>query len=151
MATFWLLYLGQTLQEDTAAWTQRISYNKPAVDELTASTRRLNTAADKIDAAYRLMAAPYPVSDLLMALGRSRPASMQISTLDSMDTGLVLRGTLHEPSDKARVTLNGYREVLLRDPVFSSRFATISLTSFSRRESSESFEFELTFKLKGEK
>jgi len=151
MLTFWLLYLGQTLQEDTALWTQRIADNKKQVDELNVSTRRLNTISDRIDAIYRLMASPYRVSDFIMALGRSRPASMQIESLDSMETGLVMRGRLHETSDKAKVTLNGYREHLLLDPLIGARFATIALTSFSRKETTESFEFELTFKLKAEK
>jgi len=97
------------------------------------------------------MAAPYRLSDLVMTLGRSRPATMQIQNVDSVETGLVLRGTLHEPSDKAKLTLNGYREDLLHDPLIGARFASIALSSFSRKESTESFDFELTFKLKVEK
>ena len=151
MIAFWLYYLGRTLEEDTAAWSQRITDNRPAVEELAASTRKLNTAADRIDAAYLLMAAPYRVSELIMTLGRTRPASMQIANLDSMETGLVMRGSLYESSDKAKITLNNYREELLRDPLIGARFATISLTSFSRKETTEAFEFELTFKLKAEK
>ena len=150
MATVWLYYLGKTLEDDTAAWTQRIADNKKDVDALTASTRKLTTASDRIGAAYSLMASPYQVSELIMALGRSRPENMQIVSLDSMETGLVLRGTLHEPSDKARTTINGFREALLRDPMIGARFATIALTSFNRQSNSESFEFELTFKLKAE-
>ena len=143
----WHYYLGQTLEADTALWTQRVADNKKQVDELNNSTRKLAAASDRIDVAYRLMASPYRVSALVMTLGRSRPASMQIQTLDSMETGLVLRGTLHETSDKAKTTLNGYREDLLRDPLIGARFASIALTAFSRREATESFEFELTFKL----
>ncbi len=143
----WHYYLGQTLEADTALWTQRIADNKKQVDELNNSTRKLATASDRIDVAYRMMASPYRVSNLVMALGRSRPASMQIQTIDSMETGLVLRGTLHESSDKAKTTLNGYREDLLHDPMIGARFASIALTAFSKREATESFEFELTFKL----
>jgi len=147
----WHYYLGQTIEDDTALWTQRIADNKRQVDELNAATRKLSAAADRIEAAYKLMASPYRVSELVMALGRSRPASMQIQSLDSMDTGFVMRGSLHEASDKARTTLNSYREELLRDPAISASFATIALTSFSRQDATESFEFELTFKLKVEK
>ena len=148
MFTFWLHYLGQTLKEDTALWIQRSADNKKQVDELAAATRKLTTASDRIDVAYRLMASPYRVSELVMTLGRSRPASMQIESLDSMESGLVLRGTLHEPSDKARTTLNAYRDELLGDPLVGARFASIALTSFSRQDVAESFDFEFTFKLK---
>ncbi len=151
MFTGWLLYLGQTLEGDTALWTQRIASNKKAVDELAVATRKLTAASDRVDVAYKLMAAPYRVSDLIMALGRSRPASMQIESLDSMESGLVLRGVLHEPSDKARTILNAYRTDLLGDPLIGGRFASIALSSFSRKEGAENFEFELTFKLKPEK
>ncbi len=148
LLAFWLHYLGQTHEADTALWTQSIADNKRQVDELNASIRKLTTSSDRIDAAYKLMASPYRVSALIMALGRSRPTSMQIESLDSIETGLVLRGTLHESSDKARTTLNSYREELLRDPVVGTRFASIALTTFSRQEGTESFGFELTFKLK---
>jgi hypothetical protein len=150
MFTYWLYYAGQTLEYDTAVWTERIASNKKQVDELNASTRKLTTASDRIDAAHRLMATPYRVAELVMALGRSRPTNMQIMSLDSMDSGLVLRGALHEPSDKARIILNGYHDELLREPLIGARFASIALTSFSRQEAAESFEFELTFKLKAE-
>ena len=148
MGTVWLYVLGRQLEDDTATWQQRIADNKQAVNDLTASTRKLTADSDRIDSAYHLMASPYPVSELVMTLGRLRPASMQIQTLDSMETGLVLRGTLHEPSDKARGTLNSYREELLRDPLLGARFASIALTAFSRQNTSENFEFELIFKLK---
>ena len=147
----WHYYLGQTFEEDTARWTLRIADNKKQVDELNTSTRKLAAASDRIDVAYRLMAAPYRVSELIMMLGRYRPATMQIQNLDSLETGLVLRGTLHESSDKTKATLNGYREELLHDPQLGARFASIALTSFSQRENTESFEFELTFKLKADK
>ena len=144
----WHYYLGQTLAADTALWTQRITDHKKQVDELTAATRKLTVSSDRIDAAYRLMGSPYRVSEFVMALGGSRPASMQIGSIDSLETGLVLRGILHETSDKARTTLNTYRDELLRDPLIGGRFASIALSSFSRMESAERFEFELTFKLK---
>ncbi|HWA28374.1 MAG TPA: hypothetical protein VG734_22180 [Lacunisphaera sp.] len=143
-----LYYDGQTREADTALWTQRIADNKKQEDELNAATRKLNLNSDRIDVAYRLMAAPYRVSELVMALGASRPASMQISNIDSLETGLVVHGILHESSDKARNTLNAYREELLHDPLIGPRFASIALTSFSRMESTERFEFELTFKLR---
>lgn len=146
--TFWLLYLSQTLAGETAVWRQRIADNKPAVDALNADTRALTVAAGRIDQAYALMGSPYRLSELLLALGRNRPASMQVESLDSLETGLVLRGTLHEPSDRAKITLDQCREQLLKDALIGARFASIGLTSFSRREATDTFEFELTFRLK---
>ena len=115
------------------------------------TTGGCSNPSDRIDSAHALMASPYRVSELVMILGRVRPPSMQIESLDSMETGLVLRGILHESSDKARTTLNSCREELMRDPLLSARFASIALTAFSRQDAAERFEFELTFKLKADK
>ncbi len=149
--TLWLFYLGQTSDSEATYWTQRIADNKRQVDELNATTRQLTVASDRIDAAYALLASPYRLTEYVMALGRTRPANMQIDSLDSIETGAVLRGVLHEPSDKARLTLTSYRDQLLKDPVVGAAFASINLTSFSRqslKDGPEAFEFELTFKLK---
>lgn len=156
MMTGWHYYLGRILADDIALWTQRLTTNQPQVDEHEAATRKLTAASDRIDTIFKLMASPYRVSELLIALGRARPANMQIESLDSFsntssttpESGVVLRGTLHETSDKARTTLNGYREEMLRDPAVGNRFASITLSSFSRLEGMESFKFELTFKHK---
>ncbi len=146
--TFWLVYLGRTLESEIAGWQQRIADNKGQVNALDADTRTLTTAAGRIDSAYALMAAPYRLSELLMALGSNRPASMQIESIDSLQTGLVLRGILREPSDRAKIILDQCRQQMLKDPLIGARFASIGLTSFSRREEADTFDFELTFKLK---
>lgn len=149
--TLWLFYLGGTLQAETTGWRQRIADNKRQVEALEADTRILAAAAARIDSAHTLMAPPYRLSELLMALGHNRPASMQIESLDSVESGLVLRGTLHEPSDRAKVVLDQCRHQMLKDPLIGDRFTGITLTSFSRREQTDSFDFELTFRLKGAK
>lgn len=147
--TFWLLYLGQTLETETALWEQRMVDNKMEIDALNTSTRNLTAASDQIDAAYALMASPYRLSELFTALGRTRPETMQVESINSLVTGFVLRGILHESSDQARIILNAYRETLLKEPVVGSKFASITLTSFTRREQDETFDFELNFKLIG--
>ncbi|MDQ5977686.1 MAG: hypothetical protein QG602_658 [Verrucomicrobiota bacterium] len=146
--TVWLTYLGRTLEAEISGWQQRIADNKRQVDALDADTRALGAAATRIDSAHALMAMPYSLSELLMALGRNRPANMQIDSIDSLQTGLVLRGSLHEPSDRAKLTLDQCRQQMLKDPLIGTRFTSIGLTSFSRRVEADTFDFELSFKLK---
>lgn len=148
MFTGWQLYSGYSLASDTADWEQRIADKKKETDALNLTTRNLTAASDKLDHAYALMAAPYQVSELLLSLGRARPASMRIETISSFDAGLVIRGSLNEPSDRARNTLRQYMEELRRDATIKAVFASITQTSFDRREGAEAFNFELTFKLK---
>jgi len=149
--TVLLLYISQTLATETALWRQRIGDHKKQVDALNADTRVLTAGSDRIDRAFALMGSSYRLSELLMALGRNRPATMQVEHIDSLETGLVLRGTLHETSDRAKITLDQCRQQMLKDPLIGACFASIGLTSFSRKDTADTFEFELTFKLKGGK
>lgn len=146
--TFWLVFLDRTLEAEISGWQRRISDNKPQVDALNEETRKLSIDAARIDAAYQMMVAPYQVSELLIALGRNRAASMEIESLDSTPSGLVVRGVLRESSDRAKITLDQVRQEMLKDPLIGRCFGSIGLTSFSRREEIDSFDFDLTFKLK---
>jgi hypothetical protein len=149
--TFWLIYLNQTLSSDTALWHQRIGDHKKQVEALNADTRVLTSASDRIDRAFALMGSPYRLSELIVALGRNRPATMEVESIDSLETGIVMRGTLHETSDRAKITLDQCRQQMLADPLIGARFGSIGLTSFSRKDRTDTFEFELTFRLKGGK
>lgn len=149
--TFWLVYLNQTLSTDTALWHQRIGDHKKQVDALNADTRVLTSASDRIDQAFALMGSPYRLSELIVALGRNRPPTMEVESIDSLETGIVMRGTLHESSDRAKITLDQCRQQMLADPLIGARFGSIGLTSFSRKDRTDTFEFELTFRLKGGK
>ena len=121
------------------------------IDALSADTRVLTSASDRIDQAFALMGSPYRLSELIVALGRNRPATMEVESIDSLETGIVMRGTLHETSDRAKITLDQCRQQMLADPLIGARFGSIGLTSFSRKDRTDTFEFELTFRLKGGK
>src|SRR5258708_5178690 len=143
MFTGWQLYAGYILANDTTYWEQRVTDKKKETDALNLTTRNLAAASDKLDQAYTLMSAPYQVSDLLFSLGRARPASMRIDTINSFDNGLVLRGAINEPSDRAKRTLRQYMYELRRDTAINAAFAGIMQTPFERREGGEGFNFEI--------
>jgi len=146
--TFWQLYVSRELATDTAYWEQRIAENQRETDTLNQNTKKLKEASDQLDRAHTLMASPYQLADLVIALGRSRPVSLRIDAIQSTETGLLVRGSLRESSQAANRTLRQYAEDLRKDPVVSPAFASITLTSFVRLEGQEVFNFELTFKLK---
>jgi hypothetical protein len=148
MFTFWLLYSSHSLAVDTAFWEQRMRDNKPQIDALNATTRKLELASDRLDQAYGLVATPFVMSDFILDLGRSRPTSIRIDNLDSNDTGVVMRGSLQEPSEQASRTLGRYVEQLRRDGAIAPYFASITLSSLDRSTSQNAFTFEITFKLK---
>jgi hypothetical protein len=144
----WQAYISNSLSADTAFWAQRIAEHQKLADELNQTTRSLSALSTRLDYAYDLMGAPYQVSDFILNLGRSRPVRMQIEKIDASESGLVMRGSLREPSEQASRTLRRYVEDLRADPAIGPPFAGIALTSLQREDPSDSLAFEITFKLK---
>ena len=144
----WQLYLNNSLSTEISYWNQRIQENQRQADELKALTRTLGEQTAKLDQAYGLMAAPYVLSDLVMAFGRTRLDRMNIESINGFTGGVVVRGTLHVPSEKATQQLRAYVESLRRDREFAALFGTIALTSLERIDGDLSMHFEVACKLK---
>ena len=144
----WQLYLNNSLATEISYWSQRIQENQRQADELKALTRTLGEQTAKLDQAYGLMAAPYVLSDLVMAFGRTRLDRMNIESINGFAGGVVVRGTLHAPSEQATQQLRAYVESLRRDREFAALFGTIALTSLERLEGDLSMRFEVACKLK---
>ena len=146
--TGWLLYMGHTLETDSVFWTERIGESKKVFEEFNQTNRTLDSRTSKLDTAYSLMGAPFRVSNLIMNLGRTRPANMRIDSIESNDAGVAMRGGLREPSEQASRSLRKYVDELRRDPAIGPLFVSVALTSLQREEESDSLVFEITFKLK---
>ena len=146
--SLWQLYLGNSLNTDAVYWAQKISDNRKQTTELNQLTRTLGIKSERLDFAYALMAAPYPVSDFILSLGRSRLANMRVDSLESNENGLTMRGALREAPEQASRTLRHYVEDLRHRPDIGPLFASIALTSLDRREPTDSMSFEITFKLR---
>ena len=144
----WQLYLNNTLASEISYWNQRIQENQRQADELKALTRTLGDQTAKLDQAYGLVAAPYVLSDLVMAFGRTRLDRMTIESINGFAGGVVVRGILHVSSEKATQQLRAYVETLRHDPEFTALFGTIALTSLERIEGDLSMHFEVACKLK---
>ena len=146
--TLWQLYAGHELSTDTRFWQQRITEGQRESNDLTQTTRTLRTRSARLDQAYALAGSPYSLSDLILNIGRTRPANVRIDTIESHETGLILRGGLREPSAQASRSLARYVEILSHDAALSQLFASITATSFQREEKQDNLTFEITFRLK---
>jgi hypothetical protein len=96
------------------------------------------------------MAAPYVVSDLVYNIGRTRLPAMSIASINGFAGGVVLRGTLREPSEQGAQTLRRYVDTLRKDPTLSPLFGSIALTSIDREGNTDMLTFEIACKLKGD-
>jgi hypothetical protein len=146
---FWQMYVSGSLRNEITYWQEQVASHQRQFAELTAITKQLDVQVARLDAAYQLMGAPYTLSDLLLNLGRTRHPKMSIESINGFAGGVVLRGTMNEPSDVAAQTLRHYLEDLRKDPAIGPLFATIALTSFDRGEGNDTMKFEVACKLKG--
>lgn len=148
MLTCWQLYLGSSLRTEIAFWTQRIKENQSQSDELKAMTRALSDQTARLDQAYTLVSNPYVLSEMIMALGRTRQERMSAVSINGFAGGLVLRGTLRVPSEQGTQQLRAYVETLRKDNELGALFGSIKLTSLDRAEDDNSMSFEIECKLK---
>jgi len=146
---FWQLYVGGSLRSEIAYWQEQVASHKRQFAELNLATKQLDLKVAKLDAAWELMGQPYTVSDLLLNFGRTRLPKMSIVSINGFAGGIVVRGTLHEPSEQAAQTLRRYVEDLRKDAAIGPLFTTIVLTSLERTEAADSLTFEIACKLKG--
>ena len=147
--TMWQIYVGGSLSSEINYWQDQITGHRREFAELKLSTHQLETKVTRLDEAYNLMTAPYSLSDLVMSFGRTRLPRMSIVSINGLASGVVVRGTLHEPSGPAAQTLRRYVETLRKDPAIGPLFATIALVSLDRGEGSDApLTFEIACKLK---
>jgi hypothetical protein len=146
--TLWQFYNSGLLSSEIAYWKQQMSENDRAYKALQADTAKLDGLVVRLDAAYDLVRSPYTVSTLILDLGRTRLEHMSLQRIDGFREGVVLRGTLREPSSRAAQTLRGYVDSLRRDPKLGPLFATVTLVSMERNDAGDQITFEIACKLK---
>lgn len=148
MVTLWQYYSDHMLRGDLSFWEQRIAEDQRPFTAVNQLARDLAARTARLDAAYDLVGAPFSVTELMLALGRTRPAAMQIDSISSIENGVSLRGILKEPSQQATRSLRGYVEELRRDPAIGPLFASITLTSMEREANADTLAFEVIFRRK---
>jgi hypothetical protein len=144
----WQLYSGRETQADIAYWEQRMTENKRAYDAFERDTKALSAAASRLDQAYTQAAGSGSLADTLIGLGHARPPAIRLDGIESIEGGVVLRGSLQGSSPFARQTLNDFMAALKREPALAPVTVNVALTSFTRREreAAEGFDFEITLK-----
>jgi len=106
--------------------------------------------AFKIETAHSLMKNRLFVSHFMSQLSRTRPGPMIIDSVESLDTTIIVRGSLSGTAEQATRAIGSYGELLGKDPEIGPRFDTILVTSFERARTGDQQNFELTFRFKPE-
>lgn len=106
--------------------------------------------AFKIESAHALMKNRIFVSHFMTQLGRSRPASMMIDSVEALDATAIVRGSITGSADDSTALVGAYLRALRADMEIGKHFDSILMTSFERARTGEVQNFEITFKFKPE-
>ena len=146
--TGWLGYLSLSLRYEIRDWEQRINDNRAEVRDIQRMQRDYGVEAAKVDQAYALVRPLFNVSALVSDLGRTRPPEMMVDVIEWNEAGLVMRGSLHESSERASQILGSYVKQLGRDEKIGPLFREIVLTDADRGAAGDNFKFEIALRLK---
>ncbi len=147
-----LLYTGYLgfetlhLRRQIADWEQRMKDNRAEVSEIQRMQNEYAIEAAKIDQAYAMVKPEFFVSEFVSYIGETRPDQMVIDMIDWNDSGISVRGTLRERSERASRLLGGYVEQLRKDPKIVPLFK-VDLTDIGRGTTADQLKFEIVFKL----
>jgi len=135
-----------SLRSFIADWGRRLADSRVQVASIKLMQRDYAGVSSKIEMAHQLVRNRLFLYGFLSELGRTRPDQMTVNTIESTPTGVVVRGTLGESSDRATQLIGQYVAQLANDPEFKPLFE-ITVTSFERDRNTDQQNFELTFRM----
>lgn len=135
-----------SLRSFISDWGRRLADSRVQVAGIKRMQRDYAVVSSKIEQAHRLAYNRLGVYDFMTQLAHTRPEQMTISNIESTATGVVVRGTLGESSERSTLLIGKYVEQLSKDPQIGPRFE-ITVTSFERDRVTDQQNFELTFRL----
>jgi len=136
-----------SLRFEIANSTRRIADSRVEVANIKQMQRDYTVVAAKIESAHTLARNRLFVYQFTTQLGRTRPEQMVINSIESTDSGIVVRGTLGESSERATLLIGQYVAQLAKDPEIGPHFRKdgINVTSFERNRATDQQNFEITF------
>ena len=128
----WRFSLNSSLRAEIRDWEQRIVDNRAEVADIKHMQREYAIEAAKIDQAYALVKPSLFVSGFVEDLGRTRPDAVAIDMIDWSESGILVRGSVRENSQRAALLLSSYAKQLKADARIGPLFREIVLTNLER-------------------
>lgn len=147
----WLGYSSLNLSYQIRDWEQRLKDNRAEMLDIERMRREYAAESAKIDQAHALIRSQFYVSGLISDLGRTRPDVVAIDLIEWNDSGIILRGSLRENSERATAIIGDYVKALIRDDKIGPLFQEIRLADLDRGATGDTLRFEITFRPKAPK
>lgn len=111
--------------------------------KLLALSREFTEAHRKFNEAAEFIRSPFAGSELLVALSRSLPETMDFVSVVYEDRRLVLRGTVRGASETAGGLVTDYLETLRNDPLIGANFPDVSTKGLVRDPRTQDMNFDI--------
>lgn len=140
-------FLGFNIRSEINVSNERIAGISGRNTKLLALNKEFNDASVVISSAREFVNNQTVGSQLLIALSRSLPNSMDFTGVTFDESKLVLRGSIRGVSETASTRVSAYLDVLRQNDVIGPQFSEISLTSLVRDPRTQGMSFEIVLKL----
>lgn len=142
----WQAFQLNTTRAGIARWVKTMADDRAIFDEVRRERAEIAADGRRIGEAASALQTRILTFDYLSAIGRTRPENLRIDQIESLETGLVLRGIILVSPEKASRQLGKYVADLRADPHLGPRFSAITLTAMDRRGEETELQFEITFR-----
>jgi Tfp pilus assembly protein PilN len=139
-------FLGFEIRSEIDLANQRVESVAARNNHLLALNKEFNDAAVIVSSAAEFGKGQMVASELLVALSRSLPRSMDFSSVTFEKGTLVLRGSVRGASETSSNRVSAYLDVLRKDEVVGPQLSQISLTSLVRDPRTQGMSFEIVLK-----
>ncbi|RME67638.1 MAG: hypothetical protein D6781_12810 [Verrucomicrobia bacterium] len=136
-------YTAASIRRDIEAAERRIEETRQENARYLALNREFMEAAKKLTESHEFMKSSLKASEVLIALSRSLPITMDFTTITYNGESMTLQGNIRGLSETASSRLDAYLDVLRNDPVVGKQFPNVKLTSLLRNPSAQGLQFEI--------
>ncbi len=149
LVTGWHYYLRMATAAELQSWRDTINRNRAASNEVKNLRTLLFNEAARVEQAHAILRSPMLVSEFMLLLGRSRPEVVRFEHIEGDDSGVLVRGSLVEPSTNRASQLMGRYVEQLRQNAAVQPVYSVTLAGMARSERDPALvTFELAFKAK---
>jgi hypothetical protein len=139
-------FLASNYRSEIEQAERRLGSASARNNQLLGLNREFQAGVDKFAEARDFTNTPLKASDLLVALSRSLPETMEFTTVVFEGGRLTLRGNIQGTPETASTGVQAYSGVLQKDPVLGRHFPEISVAKLDRDSRTQGLAFEMLLK-----
>jgi len=139
----------RSLRAETDAAQKVVNENKPGSDQMIALFKQFQAEEKKVFALQSFLSSTRVVlSDFILQIGASRPASVTLNSIDYKANAVTLVGSISGAPDEASGLAMTYVDRLRKSEAFSQLFEAITLSNIARDPGTGQIRFSIDLRFK---